>query len=126
MKEVIIDNVNYGDLVKVGDAYVRHFYAEKLKLEYTVPEDAHQIITDVHLDLDLGRYRVSVFFLKKEDFIDTAKAFSKLDGVERVAIQSHARNLAVFEDGIQIGDTRTLDEYYTDVSEEMLELTNFK
>lgn len=126
MKEVIINNVNYGDLVNVDGAYLKRFYAEKLNLEYTEAPDAYQIITDMHLDCDLGRFQVSVFLLKKEDFMDTAKAFSKLYAVERVALQSHARNLVVFQDGIQVGNTRTLDEYYTDIPTEMLELTNFK
>lgn len=126
MNEIIIDNVNYGDLVCVEGAYLRRFYAEKLKLEYTEAPDRHQIITDVHLDCELGRGQVSVFLLKKEDFIEQAKTFSLLNAVGRVAIQSHARNLVVFKDGVQIGDIRTLDEFYSNIPTEMLELTNFK
>ena len=126
MKGVIIDNVNYGELVKVVDAYLQRFYAEKLGLTYTEATDTHQIITDMNLDCDLGRFQVSVFLLKKEDFMDTAKAFSKLYAVERVALQSHARNLVVFQDGVQVGDVRTLDYYYNNIPTEMLELTNFK
>lgn len=125
MKEVIINNVNYGELVKVGNALLDRLDAEKLQLTYTEASDAQQIITYMHLGCDLGEFQVSVFLLKKEDFIETAKAFSLLDAVQRVAIQSRVRNLAVFQDGIQVGNTRTLDEYYTDIPTEMLELTNF-
>lgn len=126
MKNVIINNVNYGDLVKVGNALLDRFYAEKLNLTYVEATDAHRIITDMYLDCDLGRFSVSVFLLKKEDFIDAAKEFSLLNAVERVAVQSHARNLIVFKGGVQVGHVRTLDEYYIDIPVEMLELTNFK
>lgn len=126
MKDVIIDNINYGDLVKVGNAYLHRFYAEKLNLDFSEAPDAHQIITDVYLDCDLGRVRVLVYLLKKEDFVEQAKLFSLLDKVERVAIQSHVRNLVVFKDGEQVGEVKTLDQFYTNISAEMLELTNFK
>lgn len=126
MKNIIIDNVNYGDLVKVGNAYIDRFNAEKLNLDFSEATDAHQIITEVYLDCDLGRYSASVYLLKKEDFIEAAKSFSLLDKVERVAIQSEARNLVVFKDGNQVGEVKTLDHFYTNISEELLELTNFK
>lgn len=127
MKNVIINDVNYGELVKVaGTAFIDRFYAEMLGLEYVESAEAHSIITDVYLDCELGRRSISIFVLKKEDFLEAAKLFSTLASVGRVAIQSKARNLVVFQNGVQVGEVKTLDQFYTNISEEMLELTNFE
>lgn len=127
MKDIIINNINYGELVLVaGSAFIDRFYAEQLALEFTETPEAHQIITDMYLACDLGHGQVHVFLLKKEDFIEQAKSFSTLNAVERVAIQSCGRNLVVFKDGVQQGEVRTLDHYYTDVPTPLLELTNFR
>ncbi len=125
MNDIIINDVNYGELVKVGNAYLDRFYADKLGLDFCEATDAHQIITDMYLSCDLGHGQVHVFLLNKEDFAEQAKLFSLLDKVDRVVIQSCARNLVTFQNGVQVGEVRTLDHFYTGISKELLELTDF-
>lgn len=64
----------------------------------------------------------SVFAKHKEDVLNIARDLSTLGGETAVII--HARIVARFKDGELVGEVRTLDEFYNNLSEDEVNATD--
>lgn len=130
IQDFIYNGVNYGDLVK-GTLKGQTFYISKWSVEnklktdnvITVTEEQPvELNTELHVQIDVGRGEVLVHLVDSLDALVTAKVLSKeLNKV--VKVYSNAAHLAVFENGELQGPIKTLDDFYTNITDEKRQLT---
>jgi len=126
---VIINDVNYGDLIDVtiGDIVfsITQWNLDKLCLSnIKVTPFNGDIFLDMTVEKVSGGFCVpSIIHPKKqEDVLKLAKLISSATSGECV-IEANARYLARFANGELVGRIRTLDEFYTNIDSDMLEKT---
>lgn len=133
MENFIYNDINYMDLVKatVGEHTI---YISKWDVEKKIKNDVIQLTeerptefnTELHIEINLTIYS-SVFVHVSDSLqaLEIAKELSSKLGKE-VTIYSHARHLARFLKGEQVGQVKTLDDFYTNVTEEQRALSRLK
>lgn len=133
MENFIYDGVNYMDMVKA--TFGEHvFYVSKWDVDTKGLGDVIQLTeerpvefnTELHIEIKATAYTpVSVYVTDSLQALEIAKGLSSELGKE-VGIYSHARYLAWFNDGEQVGELRTLDDFYTNITDEERALTRLK
>lgn len=122
---MIINNTNYGNLVKVNTSeivfIVDEFYLQSLVNMETAAitaVDQSEVYTDLAVNVEKSTFRtIFCYATNRKDAIRVAKELSISQGVD-VTIIASARILARFNAGRQVGDLKTLDDFYTDVTPE--------
>lgn len=129
---VIIDGVSYGfDIFAYtigGETIIcRDWTAEQIgavKIEGELPS----IHTGASLMIDMGGARDHIVLLPLDidakQWLKTAKAVSLSKRVARAAIHQNARILARVVDGALVGNGRKIEEFYTNLSKEEIDLVD--
>ncbi|AGB07157.1 hypothetical protein [Vibrio phage VP4B] len=133
MENFIYKDVNYMDLVKA--TFGKHsFYISKWDVETKLPNSGIQLTeerpvefnTELHIELNITMYSsVTIHITDSLQALEIAKELSSELNKE-VVIYSHARYLARFLKGEQVGELRTLDDFYTNITDEERALTRLK
>lgn len=129
MYQFIYKGINYGDLVK-GTLKGHTFYISKwdvenkLKTDVIVLTEEHpvEINTELHVQIDVGRGEVLVHVVDSLDALAIAKVLSE-ELNKSVKVYSNAAYLAVFVSGELQGPIKTLDDFYTNITDEVRKLT---
>lgn len=133
MENFIYDGINYMDVVKA--TFGEHtFYVSKWEVETKQLGEVIQLTeerpvefnTELHIEIRATVYTtVSIYVTDSLQALEIAKELSsELD--KEVGIYSHARYLAWFDKGEQVGELRTLDDFYTNITDEERALTRLK
>jgi len=120
-KNVIIDNVNYGPLVKAvidGVAVVAEDWRFELPCfkgkEFTM-ESTETLYHPLRIELQVGN-QPNFFAETQEEVVQVAKVLSQF---HEVRVHAMARILATFKDGELLGEARPLESFYILTDEEI-------
>ncbi len=130
MKQVIRNHINYGDLVKVDvegiPALVNRHNAEAMRWPFDGDSEIGDFITLLKVELDVGQNgRTCTFYVMSND--DVAPLAAKLSEtcLRDAKVESSARILARYRAGSLVGAKKTLRDFYSNISDEEMELTRF-
>ncbi|MNM08984.1 hypothetical protein D3C81_190640 [compost metagenome] len=124
--------LNFGTVV-VGELdgikfVIEDWRAEPMGIKYEEPEEIPAFIDDLKLVVHWGASaQVYVFPFNKEDIKPLGVALSKLcsDPVCRVNVSHHSRNLMAWENGEVVWEQRTIDHFYSGMTEAEIERSRF-
>lgn len=129
--------VNYGALVVLTPNGGKPFVMDKFNTGMTVPADLTKPLLDCQVEefggefhypltisIDYGHGVVNCWAVKQEDVAEVAMRLSAMVK-GRVTIQAHARILATFNNGVEVGERHTLDYFYEGITDEQREQTRF-
>lgn len=129
MKQVIRNEINYGDLVIVTidgtSALVERFRAEVMQLPFTAPETVPDFITEVVVHQEVGECAEYPFYaLSNDDIAPLAAKLSAL-ALQDATVYASARILARYRAGSLVGAKKTLRDFYDNITDAELEATRF-
>lgn len=130
MRRIVRNHINYGELVKVTiegiPALVNRHNAEAMRWDFDGDSEIGDFITLLKVELDVGQHgRTCSFYLMSND--DIAPFAAKLSAIalRDVKVESCARILARYRAGSLVGAKKTLRDFYSNISDEEMELTRF-
>lgn len=133
MESLIYKGINYLDLVKATfgkhTIFVSKWDVETKRLGHVIQltdERPVEFNTELLIELNLTIYTSMLIYVTDSlQALGIAKDLSsELD--KEVTIYSHARHLARFLKGEQVGQIRTLDDFYTNITNEERAMTRLQ
>lgn len=125
--------LNFGTLVVAelnGVQFaIEDWRAKQLGLKFAEEGEIPEFFDDLKLVMQYAVAQIYVYPFNKADIKPLGKALSELDGLgglpERVDVQHSARILMMWKQGAVFSEQKTIDEFYSDMTEEEIERSRF-
>ena len=125
-------DVNFGNLVVCEVAGIRctmeDWRAKQLCVTVVDEEVIPEFFDDLKLVMQFAAAQIYVYPFNKADIKPLGKALSELTtlgNVERVDVQHNARALMMWKQGVVFSEQKTIDHFYSEMTEEEIERSRF-